>query len=317
VNTILAWPRDFIGAWNRFFFTSRTDDTLAILGLFRIVFSLVMVFCYASRIPDLLYFFGEWGILSSDHRNSLSLSDYRWVLFGGSAPDWAVHALHGLFLGSLVCLAVGLMTRTSAIIVYLLQISFLHRNMGVVFGVDMISTYFFLYLVFAQSGARFSLDSLIRRRQGLTEETHGWVSHLSWRLMQIQLCVIYAFSGWEKLKGTRWWDGSALWDVLSIGNMQRWDLSFVAHAPLLLALSVYVVLLWEIYFPVLVWLRKFRLPMLFFGFIMHVKIILFMNLPSFGAMMISLYILFLKPHEIQYLLARSQTAWRALIPSRN
>ena len=117
--------------------------------------------------------------------------------------------------------------------------------------------------------------------------------------MQIQICVIYGFSGMEKLKGTRWWDGSAIWDVLSIGNMQRWDLSFVAHFPILLSTAVYVVLLFEIYFPVLVWLRRWRLPMLVFGVQMHIGIYVFMNLPSLGFMMISLYALFLTKEEVE------------------
>ncbi len=122
--------------------------------------------------------------------------------------------------------------------------------------------------------------------------------------MQLQLCVIYAFSGMEKLKGTRWWDGSALWDVLTIRNMQRWDLSFLAHAPIALAANVYVVLFWEIYFPVLVWNKKLRVPMLIFGVLLHIGIFLFMNLPSFGFMMISFYVLFLKPEELTLVLRR-------------
>ena len=117
--------------------------------------------------------------------------------------------------------------------------------------------------------------------------------------MQIQVCVIYGYSGMEKIKGWRWWNGSALWDVLSAGNMQRWDLSFVAHMPVVIAAMVYVVLAWEIYFPVLIWVPKLRLPMLAFGVAMHIGIFLFMNLPSFGFLMMTLYLLFLSEKELQ------------------
>jgi hypothetical protein len=77
--------------------------------------------------------------------------------------------------------------------------------------------------------------------------------------------------------------------------------SFVAHTPLILAANVYVVLFWEIYFPILV--PKLRPLMLAFGLVMHLGIFLFMNLPSFGFMMISLYILFLKKDEIEKIIA--------------
>ena len=135
--------------------------------------------------------------------------------------------------------------------------------------------------------------------------------------MQIQICVIYGFSGMEKLKGTRWWDGSAIWDVLSIGNMQRWDLSFVAHFPILLSTAVYVVLLFEIYFPVLVWLRRWRLPMLVFGVQMHIGIYVFMNLPSLGFMMISLYALFLTKEEVEAGIRVCSERLRLTRPSRS
>jgi hypothetical protein len=39
--------------------------------------------------------------------------------------------------------------------------------------------------------------------------------------------------------------------------------------------------------------------MLLFGTFMHLGIFLFMNLPGFGFMMISLYLLFLKKEEIE------------------
>jgi hypothetical protein len=171
---------------------------------------------------------------------------------------------------------------------------FLNRNLAVQFGVDTIGTFFLLYLCFAESGARYSLDAWLRPR----ERRQTTLSHVAWRLMQLQVCVIYGYSGMEKLKGVRWWDGSALWDVLSAGNLQRWDMSFVAHAPLVIATVVYLVLLWEVYFPVLVWVPRTRLPVLFFGVLMHVGIFVFMNLPSFGFLMISLYVLFLTEDEI-------------------
>ena len=163
------------------------------------------------------------------------------------------------------------------------------------FGVDMIASFYFLYLCFADASYKYSVDAWL----GGGSKKLSIRGHIAWRLMQFQLCVIYGFAGLEKLKGVRWWDGSAMWDVFQISNMQRFDLSFVVHFPLVLAAAVYVVLFWEIYFPILIWLPRFRPYMLFFGFLMHVGIYVFMNLPSFAFMMISLYILFLTREEIE------------------
>lgn len=294
MSTLLApWNRLRDG-WNHFWFDSRSEADLSRVAAFRLVFGLVMFFCYVARIQDLEFFYAGSGILPDWHRRTITLLEYNFTFIGDWSPG-KLHALHGLFLLSLLALALGFFTRFAAILAYVLHVAFVHRNPGVMFGVDMISTFFFLYLCFADANARWSLDAWLGRaasRQSLR-------GHLAFRLMQIQLCVVYGFSGLEKLKGTRWWDGSALWDVLSMGNLQRFDLSFVAHVPLALASVVYVVLFFEVYFPVLVWLKNFRLPMLAFGLAMHLGIFVFMNLPSFAFMMISLYVLFLTPAEVE------------------
>lgn len=300
-----------VKAWNQFWFESKDNSTLLPLSLFRIAFCLVMFFFYFTRVFDVEFFYTNSGIMPDWHSKNLELLRYHPTFLSNTLSVGLINALHSILLLSLLFQAAGLFTRPAAILTYILHMAFLNRNMSVMFGVDMIGTYFLLYLCFADSNAYFSID----KRMGRSITSQSLKSHITWRLMQIQLCVVYAYSGLEKLKGTRWWDGSALWDVLSMGNLQRWDLSFVAHFPIVLAAMVYVVLIWEIYFPVLVWVPRLRLPMLLFGVLMHIGIFLFMNLPSFGFMMISLYILFLKKEEIEA--AIRYVRGGKLTPSRN
>jgi hypothetical protein len=292
--------RALMKGWNHFWFESRSDSTLRSLGLFRICFGSVMLVFYLTRIPDLAFFYGEDGIMPLSHLSSLDFLAWHPTIFTWLADLWAIQLFHALFCLALLTLTLGLFTRASAIAVYFLQLMFLNRNVSVMFGVDTIGTFFFLYLCFADSGARYSLDE----KRGKGPRQHSALSHIAWRLMQLQVCIIYAYSGLEKLKGSRWWDGSALWDVLSIGNMQRWDLSFVAHFPILLAGAVYVLLLWELYFSALIWVPRLRLPMLAFGVFLHIGIFVFMNLPSFGFMMMAMYVLFLKGEEVERMFAR-------------
>lgn len=304
---------DFARGWNRFWFDSVSSSTLSSLGLFRICFGSVMLVFYLTRIPDLAFFYSDDGIMPLSHLASIEFLKWRPTIFTWLTGMTAIQVGHAVFCGALLTLTLGLFTRASAITVYLLHLMFLNRNMSVMFGVDTIGTFFFLYLCFANSGARFSLDEKWR---GKTSATHGPYSHIAWRLMQLQVCIIYAYSGLEKLKGSRWWDGSALWDVLSIGNMQRFDLSFVSHFPILLAGAVYVLLLWELYFSALIWVPRLRLPMLAFGVFLHIGIFVFMNLPCFGFMMISMYLLFLKGEEVEYGLAGVKKAFPFLATRR-
>ena len=290
--------------WSRFWFDSRSDSELPMLAVFRISFSAVMLFSYFSRTFDLEFFYAEDGILPSAYRVTVELFRFRPTPLDGVNSLLLLQGLHAFFLFCLFCLMLGLFTRWSAVTSYVLHMIFLNRNMAVQFGVDTIGTFFLLYLCFAQSGARLSIDAFVRPRK----RAQTTLSHVMMRLMQIQVCVIYGFSGMEKLKGTRWWDGSAFWDILSAGNLQRWDMSFVANMPVVIATVAYAVLLWEVYFPVLVWVPRLRLPMLAFGVAMHLGIFVFMNLPSFGFLMIANYILFLKEEEILWGLNRLKRA---------
>jgi hypothetical protein len=301
-----------LGSWNWFWFESRSNEQLFILSVFRVVFCAVMLFFFFTRAFDVDFFYSDTGVMPLAHRASLDYFKYH-PTFLTLVPDGkTLQWIHSAFLLCLLSLLLGFKTRVSAILTYFMHMMFINRNISVMFGVDMIGTFFFLYLCFANSGAYFSLDSWMKK----SDKKQGAISHIAWRLMQVQICVIYSYSGMEKLKGTRWWDGSAIWDVLSMGTMQRWDLSFVAHIPILLSVAVYVVLFWEVYFAILIWNPKFRLPMLFYGFIMHLGIFLFMNLPSFGFMMISMYLLFLKKSEVVWILKRVPLL-KNFIPSHN
>ena len=295
MKALIRWARSVQAAWESFWFDSRSDETLTALAAFRVAFCGVMFFCYFARAFDVNFFFTGEGIFPLWHKEGIDYFRYHPTFLTDAMSPLLVNGIHTLFLGCLLAQTIGFFTRFAAIGTYVLHMAFINRAMPTMFGVDMIGTFFLLYLCFADSNARYSLDAW----RGRGAKRHSALSHIAWRLMQVQVCVIYGFSGLEKMKGTRWWDGSALWDVLSIGNMQRFDLSFVAHVPFLLAASVYVVLIWEIYFPALIWQRRLRLPMLAFGVFMHIGIYVFMNLPTFGFMMMTLYLLFLKKEEVE------------------
>ena len=63
--------------------------------------------------------------------------------------------------------------------------------------------------------------------------------------------------------------------------------------PLVIVLMTYSTLIWEIYFPILVWIKPFRKWMLMFGVLLHIGIGVVVNIPFFGALMIIGYIVFL------------------------
>lgn len=293
--------REGVNRWNSFWF-SEDESYLSKLAAFRIVFGLVLVFYFSTRLQDAGFLYSDTGILPSSYLKTLSLPG--WSIFSGGESAGTLQLVHALLILSALSLALGFCTRLSALVGYVLALSFQHRNPIAIFGVDTISTFYLFYLIFSRAGERFSIDSMLRRRFFGKEPSrpNEWLrllSHVAYRLMQIQLVIIYTYSGWEKIRGNSWWDGSAMWGVLSMGSIQRWDLSFAAHVPFALALIAYATVLWEIYFGVLICFEKIRPLVLSFGLMMHLGIIIFLNLPSFGALMISIYLLFIAPETLE------------------
>jgi hypothetical protein len=119
------------------------------------------------------------------------------------------------------------------------------------------------------------------------------------RLSQIQLCIVYGYSGLNKVQGAAWWKGEALWYILSNPQMAHLNFSWISHFPVLVVIATYSTLFWEVYFPALVWVPKMRYPALIGGVLLHIGIGIVMGLTSFALMMIILYMLFLKADDAE------------------
>jgi hypothetical protein len=277
-----------VKAWENFWFQA---DGAKQVSLFRRAFAWILFGSYFSRGFDLELYYSDKGLLKSDSISDLLNAEYLYSplnYFHGLTFLWM---LHGLFLICLLSLAFGRFTRTATILALGLHLSFVHRSPGFLYGLDAIASCYLFYL---------SLQELCSRKS----EWKIPVSSMAFRLMQIQICVIYAYSGFEKLRGPAWWDGNALWYALINSHVSRWDLSWIAHLPwvsVLLGLFTYGTLLLEIYFPMLVWSKRWKFWALGAGVAMHVMIGVVFRLPFFAAVMISIYVLFLSTSELRQL----------------
>lgn len=275
--------------WNTFWFESHRPQQMAVL---RIALGILLFLFYSIRALDLNWFFSQNGVLTLDVIADTMPMRYRFSILQVFTSDASLLILHTVFLGSLLTMAMGWWPRISAAIAFLLHVSFMHRNMTIVFGADLIATFFLMYLAIA-------------RTDGKALASDSWASMLSsvaLRFAQIQVCIIYAYSGWEKLKGVAWWKGEAIWTVVANAQLARWDFGWVSHFPLFVMIATYLTLLWEIYFVALVWVPKWRAVMLIFGVLMHVGIGVVVNIPYFAMLMVVTYAVFLKDSEAAYLL---------------
>jgi hypothetical protein len=271
-----------IGAhWNRFWFES---DGRAQLRVFRVGLAVLLFACYAIRSLDLELFFGEHGIMPSAILPDVMPMNYRFSIFRVFTGNVALWTGNIVLLAGLLAMTWGRLPRLATAVVWFVHLSFVHRNLAIAYGVDTISCFFLFYLLFADT--RGDLEY----RPG---DTRAILGSMAYRLSQIQVCIIYGYSGLKKLKGFMWWNGDAIWGSLAGPQLARWDFSWLAHFPLALAGVTYLTLVWEIYFPALVWIRPLRKPLLITGLFLHLGIAVGLNLVFFAGLMALTYVLFL------------------------
>jgi hypothetical protein len=246
-----------------------------------------------SRSFDLEFFYTDAGILPLSAIADLVSMKYRFSILFYVNSLTGVWILHTLFLVSLLTMAFGIFPRTSAFVALILHLSFLHRNMAIAYGVDSIAVFFLFCLSMSNA-------------QGKRGTLAATLESMGLRLIQFQVCVIYVYAGFEKLKGTLWWKGEAVWYTVANYQIATMDFSWLAHFPILIVLATYSTVLWEVYFPVLIWIQPLKRWVLLYGILLHLGIALTVNIPFFAAIMICTYVLFLNNEELDQILSLSK-----------
>jgi hypothetical protein len=243
-------------------------------------------------------------------------------------PTW-MRLIQGGFVVAAFCFTFGLGTRVSSAIVWFANLCYVHRSNAMLFGVDTMMTVLLLYFMIGPSGAAVSLDRLVARWWSRAKPrffpnsapaTYAPTpaprvsANLALRMMQVHLCTIYFVSGVSKLAGPAWWNGTAVWGVLSNFEFAPMNLWFYNEALRWLCtneLTLYVcingagfmTLAFEIAYPFLVWRPTTRWLMLIGAIFLHGFIGLLMGLKTFSLMMLVFNMAFLRPEEVSWILS--------------
>jgi len=117
---------------------------------------------------------------------------------------------------------------------------------------------------------------------------------------QMQIAFMYLISGWDKLISEEWRSGEAMFNLLHVDFYAvPWLRDTLGNADnsILIVVS-WMVILFELLFPVLIWFNQTRTIILTTGILFHLFIALFLSLPDFGLTMIWCYVLFLKKEKL-------------------
>ncbi len=286
-------------AWNRFWFNPTDPATFALI---RFLAGGMLFYTHLVWSLDLQAFLGPQGWLSVDFIRQIQGNQWSvWSLFFWIEQPWLIWCVHIFALGVFFCLMIGLFSRTTAVLAFLLAVSYAHRiSPGAFFGLDKINCMMALYLMIGPCGARYSLDRILRIRRGDTRDAPAsTTANLAIRLIQLHMCIIYLFSGLAKLLGENWQAGTAVWWAVANYEYQSLDATWLADWPMLVGLATHATVFWELFYCALMWNRFTRPLSLWMAVIIHGGIALFMGMITFGLAMLFANLSFVAPSTVR------------------
>lgn len=239
----------------------------------------------------------------SDIMQDMPLKSESWIqsiLFG---PAKLAQFNSWLFLGLFICLiALGCFIKTNhyiTILIFWFSFSLSRLIQPIMNGSDLVLNLFLFLSIF------FNVVSISQKEIRLA------ISNFAVLFCRIQLALIYFLSGYDKLLSAAWRSGDAIQSVqhLEFFVSERFTSTLSQQTYLYLA---WVVILFELLFSILIWVRKFRFPLLIVGVVFHAGIIVFLNLPDFGVIMILSYLIFYPFKERKRLSMESKNFQSAL-----
>lgn len=282
------------------------------LALFRILFGLCVSGTLLLLHGDWLVWFGRHGWITMETIEKAE-SGFRLNLFAllPQSDSWLT-ALYWIFLSASVMLTLGLATRLSSLTVFLALNSINQRMPLILHGGDAFLRDASFFLCFGSSGAVLSLDAFICKRRNHTGRSFV-PSIAAWpqRLIQYQLAIVYLASFWWKIQGPGWRDGTALYYVVNLREIRQFPLPIVCHEAWLLHLGTWIALLFEIAFPILVWFTAVRKWILLVGLAFHLSLEYALNIPMFQWDMLSAYVLFIDPVQLELFSAKLVRIFRS------
>ena len=306
----LAWGRAVVRAWDQFWFTPSQPHALALI---RILGGAMLFYTHLIWTFGLTDFLGSRGWLPREtvallNQGQAEQTIYAWSYLAWTDTPAVLWPLHIAGLVVFALLMLGLWTRVTSVLAFIVAISYCHRLTGSLFGLDQINVFIAMYLMLGSAGAVWSLDRFRALASPLAGEESPVASSvfttIAIRLLQLHMCVIYLFGGIGKMRGELWWDGSALWFALANLEYQSLDLTWLVRTPWLLALLTHVTVFWETFYCFLIWPKLTRPVCLAMAVGVHLGIAICLGMPTFGLAMLIGNLAFVPPDVVRAVAGR-------------
>lgn len=194
---------------------------------------------------------------------------------------WAIILLAFLCFLSLFNLKIQYITD---FLIWIIVVNLHNRIYPALTGGDYLLNQFLFYSIFIHT--TFNQEKNIKSQLKTCVHNFGVIA------VMLQVCFIYFASGVLKLYDESWMNGEA---VAMISQVDHYNLSlhsrFLKNSRIAMSLN-YLVLFYQILFPVIIWFKQIKKPLIILGVLIHLYIAFVMGLMSFGIIMLIAYVYF-------------------------
>lgn len=293
--------RQLWSGWNSFWFGVGSPIPLA---LFRIALGVLVVAFSVWIFPEADIFFGQHSIVRPETSASLGVSARFSLLSYLPGDDIWIRLMLILLAVCGVCLVLGVFSRLSALIAYLIILSLDARNHFVLHTGHKILYIMLLYLTLSRCGDALSVKRLARIWSPTNPEFGAARdgSIFAQRLIQVQLAIVYWSAFSAKLHGKSWMDGSAIYYATHVNQFQRFPVPYLFDHLWTCRLLTWGTLALEFSLCALIWVKELRYPLLAAGTIFHLGLDWALVLPLFEYVMLAGYICFIDAADLSKLM---------------
>jgi hypothetical protein len=281
---------------NFFLNVEKADYNFAFL---RIATALLTIIYVLTIYQDAPYLYGQNGLVLAEVNDALI--DRINIRSFYSLLDWVsrdevtkIAFFLNFYLVVLGLLAIGFYSRAMAVLAWFLNWILLNSSFSLAYGYDIFSNNCLMYCALMPVGNHFAIDNWFRPK----DVSQAYQS-ISIRLLQFHLCIIYFFSGLNKIVSTQWWNGEAIWRSTMQPPMKVYNLEWLVNMPLLAQIAGIGSVLLEITLPLFIWNQHTRKIVMYSLIGLHFSIGLFMGLWFFAFIMIILDVTTLAHWKLQ------------------
>jgi hypothetical protein len=211
---------------------------------------------------------------------------YYWSILRVLPDSWGPQFLMAVWVVAAVALLIGYRPLVAGLVCWGCAVSFWNIIPGIGNGGDQLRNTLLLVVALGRSGAVWGVQSVRQRPEPVF--VPGWPV----KVLIVQLCCVYFFSGIHKLLSPQWRTGYVMYFV---NHDLAWSLA--PNVTSLLPVwahrcSSWVTIAWELGFPLLIGLRRTRAVALWLGVVFHVLTLLTLEVGAFAIYSLVFYVVF-------------------------